>query len=79
MRFGKAELLECISSHRLAIVSSIGPKGEPQSALVGIATSAVHEVDFDAVTDSRKHANRLRDLRASVVFTGLSCRERAAA
>jgi hypothetical protein len=57
-------------SHRLAVISSIGPRGEPQSALVGIAVSALCEVVFDTVTDSRKHANLLRDPRGSIVFAG---------
>jgi hypothetical protein len=70
MEFGRTELLDYMRSHRLAVVSSIGPRGEPQSALVGIAVTARCAVIFDTVTDSRKHANLSRDPRASIVFTG---------
>jgi len=54
----------------LAVVSSIGPRGEPQGALLGIAVSLLYEIIFDTVSDSRKHANLLRDPRASLVFVG---------
>jgi hypothetical protein len=70
MDFTKAELLDYMRAHRLAVVSSIGPAGEPQAALVGIAVSSACDVIFDTLTDSRKHANLLRDPRASLVFTG---------
>jgi hypothetical protein len=70
MEFGKDELLTYMRSHRLVVVSSIGGTGEPQSALVGIAVSPRCEVIFDTVTGSRKHANLLRDARASIVFGG---------
>jgi hypothetical protein len=70
MEFRKTELLNYMRGHRLAVVSSIGPRGEPQAALVGIAVSPLCEVIFDTVEDSRKHANLLRDPRASLVFTG---------
>ena len=70
MAFTRPELLDYMRGHRLAVVSSIGPRGCPQAALVGIAISPRHEVIFDTVSDSRKHTNLLRDPRASVVFSG---------
>lgn len=70
MDFGKDELLDYMRGHRLAVVSSLGPRGEAQSALVGIAVSARHEVIFDTTTDTRKHGNLARDPRASIVLTG---------
>jgi hypothetical protein len=70
VKFRKAELLEYMRGHRVAVVSSIGVNREPQSALVGIAVSPFCEVVFDTVMDSRKHANLLRDPRASIVFSG---------
>ena len=70
MIFGKAEMLRYMRSHRLAVVSSIGANGEPQSALMGIAVSARCEVVFDTTTDTRKHRNLLRDPRAAIVFAG---------
>jgi hypothetical protein len=70
MEFGKEQLLAYMRHHRLAVVSSISVRGEPQSALVGIAVSPLCEVIFDTVTDSRKHCNLLRNSRASIVFSG---------
>jgi general stress protein 26 len=70
MDFGKNELLDYMRGHRLAVVSSLGRRGEPQSALVGIAVSARHEVIFDTTTDTRKHGNLERDPRASIVLIG---------
>lgn len=70
MTFGKEELLAYMRSHRLAVVSSIGERGGPESALVGVAMTPRHEVIFDTVTDSRKHRNLVRDGRASIVFGG---------
>jgi hypothetical protein len=66
----RIELLDYMRRHRLAVLSSIGSQGEPQTALIGIAVSPMYEVIFDTVTNSRKHANLLRDARASLVFAG---------
>ena len=52
--FGKSDLLDYMRSHQLAVVSSIGEMGAPQSALVGIAVTTTHDVIFDRVSDSRK-------------------------
>jgi hypothetical protein len=53
--------------HRLGVVSSIGPDGAPQSALVGIAASTDIEIVFDTVTSTRKYANLVARPRCSVV------------
>jgi hypothetical protein len=68
--FDEADLLSYMRGHRLAVVSSIGPQGQPQSALVGIAVSPLFEVIFDTTTDTRKHVNLERDARSSVTFSG---------
>jgi pyridoxine/pyridoxamine 5'-phosphate oxidase len=65
-----AELLAYMRGHTLAVVSTIGPDGGPQAALVGVAVSDDLGIVFDTVTTSRKHANLLRDARASVTFSG---------
>ena len=56
-----------ISARKYGVVSSIGPGGEPQSALVGIAVSPRLEIVFDTVKTSRKHPNLKADPRISVV------------
>lgn len=65
-----AELLAYMRGHTLAVVSTIGRDGGPQAALVGVAVSDDLGIVFDTVTTSRKHANLLRDARASVTFSG---------
>lgn len=46
-----------MAQHRYGVVSSIGPDGTPQSALVGIATTPNLEIVFDTVKSSRKYPN----------------------
>lgn len=47
MSFGKEELLAYMLGHRLAVVSTIGGSGSPESALVGIA---VHRITTSSST-----------------------------
>ena len=51
------DLVRFAREHSLAVVSSVGPEGTPQSALVGIAISNSLEIIFDTVSMSRKYAN----------------------
>jgi hypothetical protein len=64
----KQQLLDFLTSSRLGVLSTIGPKGEPQSALVGIAVTPEFEIIFDTVSRSRKFANLARDPRAAFVI-----------
>lgn len=66
----KPELLAYMRSHKLAVVGSRTENGAPQGALVGIATTDDFQIVFDTASTSRKHANFLRDARASVTFCG---------
>lgn len=70
MDFEAGDLLAYMGGHRLAVLSTLGPSGEPQSALVGIAVSRRAEIVFDTVTTSRKHANLRRNPRVALVFSG---------
>lgn len=70
MPFERPELLRYMRSHTLAVVSSLGPDGEPQSALVGIGTTDSFQIVFDTVSTSRKHANLTQDRRTAVTFSG---------
>ena len=63
----KQGLLKFLTTNRLGVLSTIGPKGEPQSALVGIAITPEFEIVFDCVARSRKFANLRRDTRAAFV------------
>ena len=57
-----------ISRQRYAVVSSNGPQGTPQSALVGIAVSENLEIYFDTVDTTRKIVNIRSDSRVSLVI-----------
>ena len=63
----KQGLLKFLTTNRLGVLSTIGPEGEPQSALVGIAITPEFEIVFDCVARSRKFANLRRDTRAAFV------------
>ena len=58
---------EFIAKRKYGVISSIGPGGEPQSALVGIAVSPELEIVFDTVKTSRKYPNLKADPRIAVV------------
>jgi len=64
----REEIYEFVHARKLAVVSSIGPGGEPQSALVGIAISPQLEIVFDTVKSSRKYPNLKADPRIAVVI-----------
>ncbi len=70
MTFSTLDLLGYLRRAKLATVSSLGPDGAPQSALVGIGVTDDLKIIFDTIRDSRKHANLTRDARASVVVAG---------
>jgi pyridoxine/pyridoxamine 5'-phosphate oxidase len=64
----KAQLLKFLVGSKLGVLSTIGPQGEPQSALVGFAMTPEFEIVFDTVSSSRKFANLARDARAAFVI-----------
>lgn len=63
----KPLLYQFMNRQKLGVLSTIGPSGEPQSALVGIAITPSFEIIFDTVSKSRKSANIGRDTRAAFV------------
>ena len=64
----KNKLFEFLDDCGLGVVSTLGPEGAPQSALVGIAVTTDLEVVFDTVRKSRKFANIARDPRVAFVI-----------
>lgn len=63
-------LLDYLRQARLATVSTVGPDGAPQAALVGIAVMDDGRILFDTVSNSRKHGNLCRDPRVALVVSG---------
>lgn len=64
----KQQLFDFLTLNRLGVLSTIGPKGEPQSSLVGFAITPEFEIVFDTVSSSRKFSNLARDSRAAFVI-----------
>jgi pyridoxine/pyridoxamine 5'-phosphate oxidase len=64
----RAAIYAFISRQQYGVVSSIGPKGTPQSALVGIASTSRLEVIFDTVKSSRKYPNLIERPSCSLVI-----------
>jgi pyridoxine/pyridoxamine 5'-phosphate oxidase len=60
----KEELFGFMAAHRLGVLGSVSPEGEPQSALVGIAVTEELEIVFDTLTTTRKYRNLMADSRA---------------
>jgi PPOX class probable F420-dependent enzyme len=64
----RADLVRLLRDYRLAVVSTTGPDGAPQSAVVGCAISNTLEIVFDTLDSTRKVHNLRRDPRISVVI-----------
>jgi Pyridoxamine 5'-phosphate oxidase len=62
-----ADLLHFIAQSKLGVLSSIGPSGTPQSALVGFAVTENLEIVFDTVKSSRKYGNLIAQPACSFV------------
>lgn len=63
-----ADLFHVIEQSKLGVLSSIGPVGKPQSALVGVAVTDDLQIIFDTVTTSRKYGNLKARPACSFVF-----------
>jgi hypothetical protein len=62
------EIYDFMRARKLAVISSIGPRVEPQSALVGFAVSPDLEIVFDTLSSTRKYQNLKRDSSIAIVF-----------
>src|ERR1700730_5650440 len=70
MLMTEADLYAFLEEHRLGILGTIGPRGTPQSALVGIAITPQLEIIFDTVKSSRKYPNLIARPACSFVIGG---------
>jgi general stress protein 26 len=64
----RAELIEILRAHKLAVEATIGEGGAPQAAVVGIAVSDDLELVFDTLASTRKHRNLRADPRIALVI-----------
>ena len=60
--------LEFARGQRLAVLSTLSPAGEPQSALMGVAVTPDFEIVFDTVKSSRKYVNLCANARVAWVI-----------
>jgi hypothetical protein len=70
MRMTEADLYAFLAKHKLGVLGTIGPGGNPQSALVGIAITPQLEIIFDTVRSSRKYPNLIARPACSFVIGG---------
>jgi len=62
------QLYRFVNARKLAVLSTISPDGDPQSALVGIAVSPQLQIVFDTLKSTRKYTNLKADSRISFVI-----------
>jgi pyridoxine/pyridoxamine 5'-phosphate oxidase len=62
------DLFRFIAKSKLGVLSSAGPSGTPQSALVCFAVTEKLEIIFDTVKSSRKYRNLIDRPECSFVF-----------
>lgn len=65
-----ADLYASLAKEKLGVLGTIGPGGNPQSALVGIAVTPQLEIVFDTVKSSRKYPNLIAQPGCSFVIGG---------
>jgi hypothetical protein len=66
----RAELLEFLRAHRLAVEATVAQSTGVQAAVVGIAVTDDFEVVFDTLETTRKARNLARDPRVALVIGG---------
>jgi general stress protein 26 len=63
-------LYRFIDRHKLAVLATVSPSGDPQAAVVGIAVTSELELIFDTVKTSRKYQNLTADPAIAFVIGG---------
>ena len=61
------EILGYLRGRNVMAVSSIGPNGAPQAAIVGYGVSDALELVFDTLSSTRKYANLVKDPRVALI------------
>jgi len=67
----RADVLEFMRSHSLAVQASVSPVDAPQAAVVGFTVTDDFEVVFDTVNTTRKVANLRQNARCALVIGGM--------
>jgi PPOX class probable F420-dependent enzyme len=64
----RSEILEFLRAHRLCVLATTSPDGQPQAAVVGYGVSDDLEIVFDTLSSTRKCENLRRDARVALVI-----------
>jgi pyridoxine/pyridoxamine 5'-phosphate oxidase len=64
----RIELLNFLRKHRLGVLSTVSPFGEPEAAVVGVAFTDQLEIIFDTLDSTRKCTNLRRNPRIAFVI-----------
>ncbi len=62
------EVYRFMDGEHLAVLSTVGQKGQPQAALMGFAATPELEIVFDTVKNSRKYPNLKENPRVAWVI-----------
>lgn len=68
MSEGKQKVFDLMKDNFLCVFSSLGPDGQPQSAVVGFSEDSDGKLVIGTRKTSRKYQNVLRDPRVSIVI-----------
>jgi pyridoxine/pyridoxamine 5'-phosphate oxidase len=63
----RAELLEFLRRHKLGVLSTVSPSGDPEAAVVGVAFTDDLEIVFDTLETTRKAVNLRRSPKIAFV------------
>lgn len=72
MPMTKAELLQFLRGHSLAVQASVSPSDGPQAAVVGFIVSEDFEIFFDTLETTRKALNLRRNAKIAFVVGGMN-------
>lgn len=68
----RADILQFMREHLLAVEASVSAAGAPQAAVVGFVVTDDFEIVFDSLDTTRKLANLRRNTRCALVIGGLT-------
>ena len=68
----RADILEFMRGHSLAVQASVSPSNSPQAAVVGFIVTDDFEMFFDTLDSTRKVSNLRQNVRIALVIGGLT-------
>ncbi len=64
----KAFIYQFLQQHKLAVIATTTPTGQPEAAVIGIAVTEELEVVFDTLNSSRKYQNIVQNPKVALVI-----------